>query len=181
MSVKNVLLLIALSAAALGCAATAKDPYSANTAEILFGDNVQRYLDGRRLTLQNLKNRVAELDDEILSTLGHLHSLERDLEAAEQRTGASDRELAALQAEVRMQKASAEASFERTNELKAKRDAMEADVAAAQQNQAEDETQIESLQQEVTRLEGDVVVLNRAIERNVNLKAEQFLSGSATR
>jgi chromosome segregation ATPase len=131
--------------------------------------------------LQNLQNRVAALDGEILTRLGQLHSLERELAAAEARTDASDRELAALQQEVREQKALAEQSFERAMALESERNAIESDIESAQRNQAADETKIETLKQEVTRLEGDVVVLNRAIERNLNLKAEKYLSNSGSR
>ena len=180
MSLKSKLALFVLAVAACGCSTIAKDPYSANTAEVLFGDNVQRYLAGRRLELEKLQNRIAELDGEILSTLGHLHGLEKDLAAAELRTGTSDRELAALQQEVSAQKALEQESFERAMALEAQRNAMESDVEAAERDQAEDETQVELLKQEVTRLEGEVVVLHRGINRNLSLKAQQYLSNAGT-
>ena len=156
------------------CATGAKSPQEANTAEILFGDNVQQYLAARRAKLQGLHNRATDLDQQILLKLGQLHRLERDLEATRTTTSKSDQERIQLMQEVAVQKSKAEKAFNLSSVLKAQSESMQKEDKLARENRAPDQARIKSLDQDIADLEAKVVVLDRAIERNLKLKAEQY-------
>lgn len=172
-----LLLLIILS----GCASTTpKDAYSASTVDILFTDSVQKYLANRRLQLEQLQFRSAELDDKLLMKIGELRALEQELNSARTRTGISDRELSELQSQVAAKKAEAEKTFQKSTALQIQMGEMKQQQIATEEEQKADVARINELNQEIATLEQEEVILDRAIERNLNLKAEQILRSNGT-
>ncbi len=159
----------------IGCSTEAKDPYSANTLEILFGNNVENYLAGRRLELQNLQGQASKLDDDILGKLGELFKIEKELENARLKTGKSDKKLAEFQQEVSRKKAEAEAAFEKTSALKLQIETLQSDQKINATTIERDKSEIAGLKEDLTQLEAENKTLDRAIRRNLNLKAEQLL------
>lgn len=158
-----------------GCATGAKNPNSANTFEILFGNNVQNYISRKKIELKQLNTRTSQLDAEIISSLGRIHRIEKKLKYNQSKTLRSSQQLQNLRMEINQQKEKAESSLQRVAELKSQILFLESDFDNIHKNI----TQIENLKKEVSQLEEENVVLNRAIERNLNLKAEQLFRNDA--
>ena len=157
------------------CAAGPRSPYKANTFEVLVGDNVQRYLADRQMKLRALRSRAATLDDDILQNLGRLHDLERQLKNVRDQAYLSDRDLAALRMEVAEQKNRAHAAFETVLSIANQVKETEVDIQTAQEDRERDEKRISSLRESIDVLEQKNIVLEQAIKRSLNLKAEQLL------
>lgn len=158
-----------------GCSTAAKSSYTANTAELLFGNNVQRYLEGRRKVLNDLNAKITSLDDQLLERLGSLHSLEKKLSDTRNTVNASNRDVNDLKRQLSEKRREAEIAYAQTNQLKEEADRLKEQERLARENQAKDKAEIDDLNKAITELEGEVIVMNRAIDRNLNLKAEQLL------
>ena len=159
-----------------GCVSTgAKAPGEASTAEILFGDNVQQYLAQRREHLDSLKHKMVSLDEETLEMLGSLHALDAQLAAVKPGAEKSRAEIAALRKDVESRKRELESNMAKAQRLKQRVDTVSANIEQVKQNQVADKQQISELDAEAEELEAQTAIINRSINRTLNLKAEQLL------
>lgn len=161
--------------ALVGCASGAKTPGQANTAEILFGNNVQQYLAQRQAHLSSLKSKMVSLDESTVELLGNLHAIDQELAAVQSKADDSNAQIDALRAEVETKKRALEQNLARAESLKKQVDMASSETERINLNQKADKARIATLFAEASKLEAHTAVLNRSITRTLNLKAEQLL------
>jgi chromosome segregation ATPase len=163
-----------------GCATTTQtDADKVSGGDLLFGrERLQQFLAARRQVLSALQTRAGDLETQVMAQLGRLRQVEKEHAAASATSQAATATLRELQAQQkkagstldRITQAQAEIKRAEAAAIQADKDAVE----RARQQQA-------ALQQEVSRLEGEVALINDSIRRTLRLREEQMLRESSTK
>ena len=173
----NIIILLVVLLYLAGCETNPKAPEDASTTDILFGNGVEKYLAYKRIQLQKLQNRVNILDEDIVTKLGQLYSIEKKLNKVQNKIETSNYDIATLLKEVQKQKTLAETTLSKLSSMQEKVTSLEAKINKNRQFQERDRKQIEELNKEILVLEEHNRIIDRAIVRSLNLKAEQLFKG----
>lgn len=177
-SSRTLVRVLSISCAALlGCAActsTQTHPSEVTWGDLVEGDRLNAYLKSREADLQRLQAESAGLEAQLSKSSASLASVDRALAEAEKTASSSDAELVALRAEVSRAGEQLQSARTRAADLQAQivglRESLKTlnDKAAAQEQIARSEVQLERMQREVATLE-------RAIDRTLLVRAKHAL------
>jgi chromosome segregation ATPase len=176
-----VRVLFASCAAVLACAActsTATHPSEVTWGDLIEGDRLEAYLKSREADLKRLEAESASLTTQLSKSQASLDSVERALAAAEKTAKGSDAELVALRADVSRANEQLASARGRAADLEIRIAGLRAELktlnhkTAVQERIAKNEVQLE-------RLQGEVAMLERAVERTLVVRARHALQTEA--
>lgn len=151
------------------------NPYQASTGDMIFNkDNIRRYLVLRQAELDALGQRLTVLDEQILTMLGRLRRMDRDLSTVQVREASSSNDVRNLQEAIGDKRKQAEQTLEETMGLQQRRDQLAADHDVDRKQREADEAAIRNLDADVTQLENQNGAIDAAINSTIEMRVERY-------
>ncbi|GAB5501159.1 MAG: hypothetical protein PsegKO_34700 [Pseudohongiellaceae bacterium] len=155
------------------CSSQPKSAQAANTAEILFGSNVQSYIEDQRAVLRDLRHRLDTVDRDLLIDLGELKELDDQLRDSRNRANLSGRERDRLRQELDAVVSEKEALLDKSMDLRRQFDSLAEERSRATNQRAAISQKIDFLNAEMDDLEEESAFLDKVIERSIRVRASQ--------
>lgn len=169
--------LMILGLAALSCAAcvsTETDPARVTWGDLSEGKRLEAYLESRRADLTKLETEAQSLSAQLSRKEAALDSVDVALAAAEKDAHNSDAELSVIRQELTRANAQLTATRAKAAELQTRIATLRANLMQLQDKRAAQE-QIALSEVQLKRLQGEVEMLERTIERTLLVRARHAL------
>lgn len=158
-----------------GCATSHTSAEKVSPWDLWSGDRLQQHLAERKLALDALRARVNKLAIDISQKTDELGALKRDMDAANADSAAADRTLQKTREDIQIR--SAELSDIQRNILLLQEQIAhsERNLQSGKYTPTTDSTEVQKHREEISRLESEVALLGRSIDRILLVRAKHGL------
>nr|WP_281722625.1 hypothetical protein [Nitrosomonas nitrosa] len=163
-----------------GCAATKEtNPSKVNWYDLTIGsDRLEEYIKSRKQELARLEQQSSVLEQRLVQKKIQLQELGTRLQSAEQDSSRSTKELTDLNQEIAIKKAELESVLSRLNQMKAEERQLKENLAHLTGKKREVDERLVRYELEIEQLESEVVLLEKAIDRILLVRAKHALGES---
>ena len=171
---RNVLGLAAVMIGCVACVSQETDPTRVTWGDLAEGKRLDSYLESRKADLAKLQTDAQGLSTTLSQRQAKLDAVEAALVDAERNASSSAAELAAIRQELTRSKEQLAAARARATDLQSQITNLRANLLQLQDKRSAQE-QIALNEVKLQRLQGEVEVLERAIERTLLVRARHAL------
>lgn len=170
-----VCLLVLLS----GCSTTTEtDPSKVSWGDLIRGDRLDAHLASKRQELSRLEQQSSALEQRLLQKKSQLKTLDNRVQTARKTSSSAEQELADLNDEITVKQAELESVLSKLQELKSEEQNLREGLAALNEDKREMDEKLVRHELEIEQLESEVVVLEKAIDRILLVRAKHALGES---
>ncbi len=158
-----------------------RDPSKAategSTGTFLFGHKqLKDYLKTRQQELTQLNQRVEQLDNQLLTKIGELWQIQKELKKNQTETAMSATERAAIEQQVADLKSKADATYREILTSKQEKQRLVDAVIDSDSAAKADRKRISDLKLDINRLETETAALTKAVDSTNRMRAIQVLT-----
>lgn len=161
-----------------GCATTETDPSKVSWGDLLRSDRLDAHLDSRRQELTRLEQQSSALERRLLQKQSQLKALDIKVQTARNLSESATGELTELNSEIAVKHDELETTLTKLKELRAEEQKLRQSLAGLNNNKREMDEKLVRYELEIEQLETEVVVLEKAIDRILLVRAKHALGES---